>query len=109
LVGRKAGRSEGLPGTGGAAGLRGLEGRAGRDTRQTFEDRSARIVVTMGMPALLYRWHFRAHTLKAPKRNILGFAWVAPIRETLIGSVESMKQAQRLHWLGRLTRMRNAV
>ena len=77
--------------------------------RRLLKDRSARIVVTMGMPALLYRWYFRAHTLKALKRNILGFAGVAPIRETLIGSVESMKQAQRLDWLGRLTRMGNAA
>jgi len=77
--------------------------------RKLLKDRSARIVVTMGMPALLYRWYFRAHTLKALKRNILGFAGVAPIRETLIGSVESMKQAQRLDWLGRLTRMGNAA
>jgi len=57
------------------------------------------------MPALIYRWYFGAHTLKALKRNILGFAGVAPIRETLIGSVETMKPARRLLWLGTLTRM----
>ena len=77
--------------------------------RKLLKDRSARIVVTMGMPALLYRWYFRAHTLKALKRNILGFAGVAPIRETLIGSVEGMKQAQRVAWLGKLTRMGGAA
>ena len=77
--------------------------------RKLLKDRSARIVVTMGMPALIYRWYFGAHTLKALKRNILGFAGVAPIRETLIGSIESMKQAQRLNWLGRLTRMGSAA
>jgi len=77
--------------------------------RKLLKDRSARIVVTMGMPALLYRWYFRAHTLKALKRNILGFAGVAPIRETLIGSVEGMKQAQRVAWLDKLTRMGGAA
>ena len=77
--------------------------------RKLLTGRSARIVVTMGMPALLYRWYFGAHTLKALKRNILGFAGVAPIRQTLIGSVESMKQAQRLAWLGKLTRMGSAA
>ena len=48
--------------------------------------RSARVVVTMGMPALIYRWYFRAHSVKALERNILGFAGIAPIHETLIGS-----------------------
>ena len=32
--------------------------------------RSARVVVTMGMPALLYRWYFRAHSVKSLERNI---------------------------------------
>lgn len=77
--------------------------------RKLLKDRSARIVVTMGMPALLYRWYFGAHSLKALKRNILGFAGIAPIRETLIGSVESLKQAKRLGWLGKLTRMGSAA
>jgi putative NADPH-quinone reductase len=27
--------------------------------------RSARIIVTMGMPALIYRWYFRAHGARA--------------------------------------------
>ena len=77
--------------------------------RKLLKDRSARIVVTMGMPALVYRWYFGAHSLKALKRNILGFAGVAPIRETLIGSVESMKHEQRDAWLGKLGRMGGAA
>lgn len=50
-----------------------------------LKGRSARIVVTMGMPGLVYKWFFRAHSLKALKRNILGFIGVAPIRQTVIG------------------------
>jgi len=49
--------------------------------------RSARVVVTMGMPALVYRWYFRAHSVKSLERNILGFVGIAPVDETLIGSV----------------------
>ena len=41
--------------------------------------RSARVVVTMGMPALVYRWYFRAHSVKSLERNILGFVGIAPI------------------------------
>lgn len=67
-----------------------------------LKGRSARIVVTMGMPALVYRWYFRAHSLKALERSILGFAGMAPIHETLIGMAEDMSDAQRGQWLRRL-------
>ena len=63
--------------------------------------RSARIVVTMGMPALVYRWYFRAHSLKALERNILGFVGIAPVHETLVGLVENMTDVQRRQWLRR--------
>lgn len=48
-----------------------------------------------GMPALVYRWYFRAHSLKALERNILGFVGVSPIDETLIGQVEGLGVNQR--------------
>lgn len=67
--------------------------------------RSARVVVTMGMPALLYRWYFRAHSVKSLERNILGFVGFAPVRETLIGLVEGLGEAGVAKWL---TRMRKA-
>lgn len=63
---------------------------------------SARIVITMGMPASLYRWYFRAHGLKALKRSILGFVGVAPVRATLIGGVETMDPRRRAQWIERL-------
>ena len=56
--------------------------------------RSARLVVTMGMPALVYRWYFRAHSIKALERNILGFVGIAPIDETLIGSIEEHRRRE---------------
>jgi putative NADPH-quinone reductase len=67
-----------------------------------LEGRSARIVVTMGMPALLYRWYFGAHGLKSLERSLLGFIGVRPIRETLIGMVESAGEAKRKAWLEQL-------
>ncbi len=63
--------------------------------------RSARIVVTMGMPALLYRWYFLAHSLRSLERNILRFSGIGPIRETLIGRVEASAE-RRARWLDRL-------
>ena len=64
--------------------------------KKLLTGKSARIVVTMGMPALVYRWYFRAHSLKSLERNILGFCGIGPIRETLIGMVEAKGDAKRL-------------
>ena len=67
--------------------------------------RSARVVVTMGMPALVYRWFYRAHSLKALERNVLGFIGYGPIHETLIGQVEALGAAGAAVWLKRLRLM----
>lgn len=53
--------------------------------RPKLKGKSARIVVTMGMPALAYRTMFGAHGVRGLERSILGFAGAGPIRETLIG------------------------
>ena len=67
--------------------------------RKLLKGKSARIVVTMGMPAFIYRWYFGAHGLKSLKRNILGFCGIAPIRESLVGMVDELSDAQRQKWL----------
>ena len=67
--------------------------------------KSARIVITMGMPALFYRWYFRGHSLKALKRNVLGVCGIWPVRASVIGPVESMSQAGRGNWLARVQRL----
>ena len=64
--------------------------------------RSARVVVTMGMPAAIYRWVFRAHSVRALERNILGFVGFAPVHETLIGNVGNLNAQQAAKWLGKL-------
>lgn len=67
--------------------------------------RSARIVVTMGMPALVYRWYFRAHSVKSLERNILAFVGISPIQRTLIGGVGAPDRAKASTWLARLRRL----
>lgn len=64
--------------------------------------RSARVVVTMGMPALVYRFVFRAHSVKSLERNILGFVGIAPVHETLIGGVDQLGEAGVAKWRARL-------
>lgn len=64
--------------------------------------RSARVVVTMGMPALVYRYYFRAHSVRALERNVLGFVGIAPVHETLIGMVDRIDDKARAGWLAKL-------
>lgn len=70
--------------------------------RKGLTGRSARVVVTMGMPALVYRWYFRAHSVKSLERNILGFVGIAPVQETLVGSVELLGDAGVAKWQARM-------
>ena len=63
-----------------------------------LKGRSARIVVTMGMPAFVYRWYFRAHGLKNLKRNILRFVGFSPVRDTMLGSVGTRSKEQIGRW-----------
>jgi len=64
--------------------------------------KSARIVVTMGMPAFFYRWYFGAHGVKNLKRNILGFCGIRPVKVSLFGMIEGASAARRRAWLERM-------
>jgi len=64
--------------------------------------RSARVVVTMGMPALVYRFYFRAHSVKSLERNVLGFVGIAPVHETLIGMVDKLDAKTSAKWLAKM-------
>jgi putative NADPH-quinone reductase len=67
----------------------------GRMWTKLLKGRSARIVVTMGMPAFFYRLYYRSHSVKSLKRNILEFCGVSPVRTTLLGMVEGGKRGKR--------------
>ena len=84
-----------------------FEHEAGRPTftKKGLTGRSARVVVTMGMPALVYRWYFRAHSVKSLERNILGFVGIAPVHETLIGMAGNFKANDASRWLAKLRRL----
>ena len=70
--------------------------------KKRFGRKTARIVVTMGMPALMYRWYFGAHGLKSLERSILRFSGIHPIRESLFGMVEAAGDAKRRKWLAQI-------
>jgi len=64
-----------------------FEQRSGGLPAKLLKGRSARVVVTMGMPALFYRFVFSAHSLKSLERNILKFVGFAPVDHDLFGEV----------------------
>lgn len=72
---------------------------APRGTRPMLAGRSARLVVTMGMPAVVYRWWFRSSGLRAVERGLLGLAGIAPVHDSVVGSVESTSDVRRARWL----------
>lgn len=67
--------------------------------------RSARIIVTMGMPAPVYRWFYRAHSLQVLRRNILRFAGIAPVGATVVGGAGDMPAETFASWCARLRRL----
>jgi putative NADPH-quinone reductase len=73
--------------------------------RPLMKGRSARIIITMNMPSLVYRYYFGAHALKLIKRNILGFVGFGPIRSRLYGMVEGVNDARRRGWLAEVEAM----
>ncbi len=87
------------PGFAFAAGARGRRG------AQLLAGKSARVIITMGMPALFYRWYFRAHSLKVLKRNVLGACGISPVRASVIGPVETLGPAVRGNWLSRVQQL----
>jgi len=70
--------------------------------QRLLKGRSARIIVTMGMPALAYRFWFGGHGVKLLERSILRFVGIKPVATTLIGDVETMADDKRRKWLERL-------
>ena len=70
--------------------------------KKLLTGRSARCLVTMGMPAAVYRYFFRAHALKSLERNVLGMSGIAPIHKTLVGSVAALGPEDRAKWLAKV-------
>jgi NAD(P)H dehydrogenase (quinone) len=64
-----------------------------------LKGKSARVIMTMGMPGWFYRWYFGAHALKLLRRNILHFTGVRPVRSTIYGMVEAAGDEKRRQWL----------
>lgn len=70
---------------------------------QKLKGKSARVVVTMGMPAVAYKLVFGAHGVRGFENMTLGMSGIGPIKETLIGAVESSVKARKA-WLEKMNK-----
>lgn len=61
--------------------------------------RSARLIVTMGMPAAAFRLLFGAHGVKSFERGILWITGVRPVRHTFFGGVNGKADKKIAAWL----------
>jgi putative NADPH-quinone reductase len=67
--------------------------------KKLLAGRSARVIITMGMPGPFYRIFYRAHSLKSLERNILRFVGFSPVRSLIVGGIEDVKPDQRNEYL----------
>lgn len=73
--------------------------------KMLLKGRSARVVVTMGMPGLLYRVWFLNHGIATLTRNILRFVGIGPVRQTLFGMIKTASDTKRRDWLDTMRKL----
>ena len=66
--------------------------------------RSARVVVTMGMPSIAYRMLFGAHGVRGFERSVLAISGFKPIHETLFGMIEGTDADGRAKMIAKMAR-----
>ena len=60
----------------------------------------------MDMPELIYWWFFFKHSVTSLKRNVLKRIGIRPVRETIIGMVETTDHSK---WLTRVQALGHAA
>lgn len=66
--------------------------------RKMMKGKSARIIITMGMPAIVYRTLMGSASVKALERGMFGISGFKPIKHSILGGVESSND-KRVKWL----------
>jgi len=76
--------------------------RPGRWPVKFLSGKSARLIVTMGMPALLFRLFYLSHGIASLKRNVLRFSGFWSVRSTFIGSVGGLDRQRVGRYLDKM-------
>lgn len=77
----------------------------GSGWKPRLRGRSARLVLTMGMPVTMFRLVFGAHGLLSLERGALMLTGLAPIRHSLFGLIEGVNAARRERWLASMAKL----
>ena len=70
--------------------------------RPLLGGRSARVIVTMHMPVLIYRIMAGSRATRILRKQILNFVGVKPVRETIFGMAPNADEETRLRWLAKV-------
>lgn len=70
-----------------------------------LKGRSARIVVTMGMPAAAYSLMFGAFGVRAMARGLLNLSGIKPVRRTFLGGVGAVSDKIVVRWFATMRRL----
>jgi len=65
---------------------------------QLMKGKSARVLVTMGMPGLIYRFGMDEGALKALERGLLGISGFHPMHHTIIGGAGEISEEDYRSW-----------
>lgn len=73
--------------------------------RPLLQGRSARVIVTMQMPALMFRFLVFARAARTFSNQVLKFVGMRPVRRTYFGMVEHVSDEKRKQWIGEVREM----
>jgi len=73
--------------------------------QRMMKGKSARVVVTMGMPSLAYKLLFGSAALKAIEKGLFGISGFKPIKHTILGSVDGVSDSKRESWLAEMRKL----
>jgi putative NADPH-quinone reductase len=65
---------------------------------QMMQGKSARTVITMGMPGLVYRFGMDAGSLRALERGVLGLSGFKPLHHTILGGAGEVDASKFTRW-----------
>jgi len=80
-------------------------GDSGKWPVQKMKGKSARIIVTMGMPGPAYRLVFGAHSLKGLEKGLFSISGFKPVRHTVLGGVQAAGLQGRAKMLYRVEKL----
>lgn len=73
--------------------------------KRLLSGKTIRIVVTMGMPAAVFRWVFGSHGVRSLERGLFWLCGFRPIRRSVIGEVDAQDGGARREWLATIKRL----